>query len=159
MKYLKLVETEDGTFTARSETYDECYHSTRDGALRESLKKHVEPAFSLVDPSKERLKVLDICFGLGYNTLTTLAHKRPGRATGALAAVPEAVPRARVVLELHGPGRPPNVAVPSRCSALCAPHRAGQVRIHGARGPHSSPRRLSEWHITIRLRSQNHHGI
>ncbi|WP_353661762.1 MnmC family methyltransferase [Hydrogenimonas sp. SS33] len=74
MKNLNLVKTQDGTFTARSQTFDECYHSTRDGAFRESLKKHVEPAFSLVGPSKERLTVLDICFGLGYNTLTTLYY-------------------------------------------------------------------------------------
>ena len=66
-----LVETADGTFTARSERFDECYHSTRDGALQESLKKHVEPAFSLVPP-RESYTILDICFGLGYNTLTTL---------------------------------------------------------------------------------------
>ena len=69
-----IVETEDGTFTAHSERFDECYHSTRDGALKESLKKHVEPAFSLLDPSKKSLNVLDICFGLGYNTLTTLFY-------------------------------------------------------------------------------------
>ena len=69
-----LVKSDDGTFTARSKEFDECYHSTRDGALRESLKKHVEPAFSLVDPEKESLTILDICFGLGYNTLTTLFH-------------------------------------------------------------------------------------
>ena len=67
----KLVQTDDGTFTARSGYFDECYHSTRDGALKESLKKHVEPAFSLT-PFKPKLNILDICFGLGYNTLSTL---------------------------------------------------------------------------------------
>ncbi len=70
----RLVKTEDGSYTAHSEAYDECYHSTRDGALRESLKKHVEPAFSLTDSKKERLEILDICFGLGYNTLATLYY-------------------------------------------------------------------------------------
>ncbi len=72
----ELVETADGTFTARSEEFDECYHSTKDGALTESLKKHVEPAFSLIDAAKERLEILDICFGLGYNTLATLLYIR-----------------------------------------------------------------------------------
>jgi tRNA U34 5-methylaminomethyl-2-thiouridine-forming methyltransferase MnmC len=71
---MNLVPTQDGTYTARSDMFDECYHSTRDGALKESLKKHVEPAFSLIDPSKERVNILDICFGLGYNTLTTLHY-------------------------------------------------------------------------------------
>ncbi len=70
----ELVETADGTFTARSAEFDECYHSTKDGALRESLKKHVEPAFRLVDTAKGSLEILDICFGLGYNTLTTLLY-------------------------------------------------------------------------------------
>ncbi len=69
---MELVKTEDGTWTARSARFDECYHSTRDGAFQESLKKHVAPAFSLVDPEKETIRILDICFGLGYNTLTTL---------------------------------------------------------------------------------------
>ncbi len=71
---LKPVKTEDGSYTAYSEVFDECYHSTRDGALKESLKKHVEPAFSLVDPKKESITILDICFGLGYNTLATLYY-------------------------------------------------------------------------------------
>ena len=71
MLYQSLVETADGTYTARSERFDECYHSTKDGAFQESLKKHVEPAFSLVPP-REIYTILDICFGLGYNTLTTL---------------------------------------------------------------------------------------
>ena len=75
----ELVETEDGTFTARSSLFDECYHSTRDGALKESLKKHVEPAFALIGKresgiGKRELTILDICFGLGYNTLATLYY-------------------------------------------------------------------------------------
>ncbi|BDY12795.1 tRNA (5-methylaminomethyl-2-thiouridine)(34)-methyltransferase MnmD [Hydrogenimonas cancrithermarum] len=72
----QLIETEDGSYTCRSERFDECYHSTRDGALQESLKKHIEPAFSLIDTSKKELTILDICFGLGYNTLTTLYYAR-----------------------------------------------------------------------------------
>ncbi|WP_456451900.1 tRNA (5-methylaminomethyl-2-thiouridine)(34)-methyltransferase MnmD [Hydrogenimonas sp.] len=72
-----LVKTGDGTYTAKSSLFDECYHSTKDGALRESLKKHVEPAFALLGEratgsGKREVAVLDICFGLGYNTLTTL---------------------------------------------------------------------------------------
>jgi len=69
-----FIETADGSYTCRSEEFDECYHSTKDGALQESLKKHVEPAFSLIGSDKEKLTILDICFGLGYNTLTTLYY-------------------------------------------------------------------------------------
>jgi len=69
---MDFVETADGSFTCHSEQFDECYHSTKDGAFKESLKKHIEPAFTLIDSSKKELTILDICFGLGYNTLTTL---------------------------------------------------------------------------------------
>jgi len=68
------VLTEDGTITLYSKEFDECYHSTKDGALQESFKKHIIPAFTLVS-KKERLTILDICYGLGYNTLATLFYK------------------------------------------------------------------------------------
>jgi len=68
----KEVVTNDGTTTLYSAEFDECYHSTKDGALQESLKKHIIPASKLI--SKEKLTILDICFGLGYNTLTTLYY-------------------------------------------------------------------------------------
>ncbi len=53
--------------------FEEHYHSTKDGALKESLLKHVKPAFELKKNKKE-LHILDICFGLGLNTLSTLYH-------------------------------------------------------------------------------------
>ena len=65
--------TADGSYTFYSSEYDECYHSARDGALNESLHKHVIPAFAFA-AKKERLKILDICFGLGYNTLATIYY-------------------------------------------------------------------------------------
>ncbi|MRI58281.1 MAG: hypothetical protein C6H99_02110 [Epsilonproteobacteria bacterium] len=71
MKY-ELCPTKDGSYTLYSKEYDECYHSTKDGALQEALKKHVEPAFWLAQ--KSHLKILDICFGLGINTLATIYH-------------------------------------------------------------------------------------
>ena len=71
MKYEKRVSA-DGSETLYSKEYDECYHSVKDGAFREALYKHVKPAFSLV--KKSHLRILDICFGLGINTLTTLYY-------------------------------------------------------------------------------------
>jgi len=62
----------DGSYTLYSKEYKECYHSVKDGALREALKKHVEPAFKLTQ--KSHLRILDICFGLGFNTLATLYY-------------------------------------------------------------------------------------
>lgn len=68
------VQSEDGSFTAFSSEYDEHYHSTKDGALNESLKKHIEPAFAL-HCKKEHLRIIDICFGLGFNTLLSLYYR------------------------------------------------------------------------------------
>ena len=67
------VTTHDGSTTLYSAEFDECYHSTRDGALHESLTKHVIPALTL-QQNKETLTILDICYGLGYNTLATLYY-------------------------------------------------------------------------------------
>jgi tRNA U34 5-methylaminomethyl-2-thiouridine-forming methyltransferase MnmC len=67
----KWVQSCDGSYTAYSPEYDEHYHSTKDGALNESLKKHIEPAFAL-HSEKDHLRLIDICFGLGFNTFLSL---------------------------------------------------------------------------------------
>lgn len=69
----EIILTEDGSLTLYSKEFDQTYHSTKDGALQESLQKHVIPAFTLQKDKKE-LTILDICFGLGYNTLATLFY-------------------------------------------------------------------------------------
>ena len=66
-----LIRCEDGSHTLFSHEFDEPYHSTKDGALHESLEKHVKPALALTK-GKVKLTILDICFGLGYNTFATL---------------------------------------------------------------------------------------
>ena len=68
-----LVLCEDGSYTLFSHDFDEPYHSTKDGALHESLEKHVKPSLAL-KADKEKLTILDICFGLGYNTFSTLYY-------------------------------------------------------------------------------------
>lgn len=70
----KWVQSDDGSYTAYSSEYDEHYHSTKDGALNESLKKHIEPAFA-VHAQKDHLRIIDICFGLGFNTLLSLYYR------------------------------------------------------------------------------------
>jgi len=80
---------EDGTYTLYSKMYEESYHSTRDGALHESLEKHVKPALQLRS-ARETLTILDICFGLGYNTFATLYYiKRLGLSTKVHIISPE----------------------------------------------------------------------
>jgi tRNA U34 5-methylaminomethyl-2-thiouridine-forming methyltransferase MnmC len=65
--------SEDGSYTAYSKEYDEHYHSTKDGALSESLLKHIIPAYRHCE-SRESVKILDICYGLGFNTLATILY-------------------------------------------------------------------------------------
>lgn len=69
----ELVLCEDGSYTLYSHEFEEPYHSTKDGALHESLEKHVKPSLTL-KADKKKLTILDICFGLGYNTFATLYY-------------------------------------------------------------------------------------
>jgi tRNA U34 5-methylaminomethyl-2-thiouridine-forming methyltransferase MnmC len=71
----KAVQSQDGSFTAYSTQFEEHYHSTQDGALKESLQKHVIPALTH-HKDKDELVILDICFGLGFNTLATLYYMK-----------------------------------------------------------------------------------
>lgn len=76
----RTVLCEDGTHTLFSYEFDEPYHSTKDGALHESLEKHVKPALSLTK-KKRHLTILDVCFGLGYNTFATLYYMKQHKLT------------------------------------------------------------------------------
>ena len=78
-----MTLSEDGSYTAYSKEYDEHYHSTKDGALHESLKKHVEPTFRLKQHQDE-IYILDICYGLGFNTLATLYYHKQKNLTSKL---------------------------------------------------------------------------
>ncbi|WP_324172100.1 tRNA (5-methylaminomethyl-2-thiouridine)(34)-methyltransferase MnmD [Sulfurimonas sp.] len=78
-----ITLSKDGTYTAYSKEYDEHYHSTEDGALNESLLKHVLPAFSEVK-DKDEINILDICYGLGFNTLATLYYHKKNSLTSKL---------------------------------------------------------------------------
>ena len=69
----EVIICEDGTKTLYSKEFDEPYHSTKDGALHESLEKHVKPALMLKKNSSN-LTIVDICFGLGYNTFSTIYY-------------------------------------------------------------------------------------
>jgi len=69
---LKKVITKDGSLTLKNDNYNECYHSS-EGAVTETLYKHIYPAFEVLKGKKE-IKILDICFGLGYNTFLSILH-------------------------------------------------------------------------------------
>jgi tRNA U34 5-methylaminomethyl-2-thiouridine-forming methyltransferase MnmC len=70
---IEFIKTDDGSNTLFSQEYNQHYHSCRDGALYESLSKHIMPALHYQN-KKEKLVILDICFGLGYNTFATLYY-------------------------------------------------------------------------------------
>ena len=69
---MKEVITNDGSLTLKSDKYNECYHSS-EGAITETLYKHIYPAFEVVN--QDEIKILDICFGLGYNTFLAILNK------------------------------------------------------------------------------------
>ncbi|MBD1911409.1 MULTISPECIES: MnmC family methyltransferase [unclassified Leptolyngbya] len=63
--------TDDGSFTFFSEEFGEAFHSSR-GARAEAFDKFAE-ATKLVERAKgDRLQLLDVCYGLGYNTAAAL---------------------------------------------------------------------------------------
>ncbi|MEA3554923.1 MAG: MnmC family methyltransferase [Campylobacterota bacterium] len=68
-----MILTSDGTYTLYSKEFEQNYHSAKEGALNESLSKHIIPALTYHKEKKE-LNILDICFGIGYNTLATLYY-------------------------------------------------------------------------------------
>ncbi len=71
----KKVKTDDDTFTLKSLEYNECYHSN-EGALRETFYKHVGVAVDLMkNIEDEEIRILDICFGLGYNTFLSILNR------------------------------------------------------------------------------------
>jgi len=69
----QVVTTKDGTNTLYSDQFNQHYHSVKEGALNESLSKHVIPALNYHKDKKE-LTILDICFGIGYNSFATLYY-------------------------------------------------------------------------------------
>jgi predicted methyltransferase len=78
----------DGSFTLYSEAYKEHYHSCREGAFSEALIKHIDPAIRHGDLlRRDRARALDICFGLGYNTLVFIWRLRQQGFTGHIEVI------------------------------------------------------------------------
>ncbi len=63
--------TADGSFTFVSQEFGESFHSHY-GAQQESFFKFVEPTHLATAAQKPVLHLLDICYGLGYNTAAAL---------------------------------------------------------------------------------------
>ena len=73
MDTLSLFPTADGSITFWSETYQETFHSSH-GAKHEAEAKFVIPA-KIAEKAKiqTQLNILDVCYGLGYNTAAAIA--------------------------------------------------------------------------------------
>lgn len=64
--------TNDGTVGLFSPVDDDIYHSTY-GALTESWQKFIQPSMlEQYIKNNDSVKILDICYGIGYNTKTAL---------------------------------------------------------------------------------------
>ena len=63
--------TADGSFTFFSTEFDESFHSHY-GARQESFLKFVQPTLLDQKAHRSKIQLLDICYGLGYNTAAAL---------------------------------------------------------------------------------------
>jgi len=64
--------TADGSFTLFSEDFGEWFHS-REGAYTEAYTTYVEATDLTQLAQADSLRLLDVCYGLGYNTAAALA--------------------------------------------------------------------------------------
>ncbi|MEL6353786.1 MAG: MnmC family methyltransferase [Cyanobacteria bacterium J06627_28] len=69
------VLTEDGSSTFYSQTFGEWFHS-RKGAYNEAQQTYVKAANITQRAQSPQLNILDICYGLGYNTAAALDEIR-----------------------------------------------------------------------------------
>ncbi|MBW2973068.1 hypothetical protein KY346_01605 [Candidatus Woesearchaeota archaeon] len=67
MKRLKQRKTKDSSITLFNEKYQEHYHSTK-GAVEESFEKFVKPCRIAELAKTGKICILDVCFGVGYNS-------------------------------------------------------------------------------------------
>lgn len=63
--------TDDSSITLFSEKYQEHYHSTK-GAVEESFEKFVKPCKIAELAKNGKIRILDVCFGVGYNSAAAI---------------------------------------------------------------------------------------
>ena len=68
---MKQVLTRDKSKTLWSEKYQEHYHSLS-GAVEEAFKKFAEPCKIKELAKKGKIRILDVCFGIGYNSAAAI---------------------------------------------------------------------------------------
>ncbi len=68
----KKIITADNTETFLNEEVGESYHS-QTGAVEEALKKYAIPCRIKELAKTGKLKILDVCFGMGYNSAMAIS--------------------------------------------------------------------------------------
>ena len=68
---MKQIITKDNSVTLHNREYDETYHSVT-GAMEETFEKFIKPCKIKELAEKGKLRILDICFGLGYNAIAAI---------------------------------------------------------------------------------------
>tara|TARA_Y100001968_G_scaffold326434_1_gene369485 strand:- start:4446 stop:5402 length:957 start_codon:yes stop_codon:yes gene_type:complete len=63
--------TDDGSLSLKNAKYEESFHSP-DGALKEAQEKFLRPAEINRFKKQKQIFILDVCFGLGYNSACLL---------------------------------------------------------------------------------------
>jgi len=84
---LKTVNTEDGSVTFWNEDYKEHYH-TPAGARLEAVEKYIVPGNLRARLEQGKVALLDVCFGLGYNSLSAMNIAAEGWVRKQPGAVP-----------------------------------------------------------------------
>jgi tRNA U34 5-methylaminomethyl-2-thiouridine-forming methyltransferase MnmC len=64
--------TDDGSYTFFSQEFGQTFHS-KYGAKEESIFKYAMPTLLAEKASRGHLRILDICYGLGYNSAAALS--------------------------------------------------------------------------------------
>ena len=73
---LRSELTDDGSTTYWNEKFQEAYHS-RVGAYTEALEKHVKACgITELANKQDEIKILDLCFGLGYNSAVAIIEAK-----------------------------------------------------------------------------------
>ena len=68
-----FILTDDNSVGLFNNEVNDIYHS-KNGALTEARQKFVEPSFSFFE--KDELNILDICYGIGYNTKAAISSNK-----------------------------------------------------------------------------------
>lgn len=70
-KNIKFQKTKDGSIGLYDERIGDIYHS-QSGALKEANDKFIDPILRILSNLSANINILDICFGVGYNTKAVL---------------------------------------------------------------------------------------